>query len=49
MISEDVLRSCGDCEDIDFAYPTTRFYDNRGEGKLDARAPIPAPGPGSKG
>ena len=48
-IWEDVLRAFGDCKDIDFAYPTTRFYDNRGEGKPGARAPIPPPGPGSKG
>jgi len=48
-IWEDVLRAFGDNEDIDFAYPTTRFYDNRGEGKPGARAPIPPPGKASKG
>jgi len=48
-IWEDVLRAFGDNEDIDFAYPTTRFYDNRGEGKPGARAPIPPPSKASKG
>jgi small-conductance mechanosensitive channel len=38
-IWEDILQAFGECDDIDFAYPTTRFYDNRGEGKVDARAP----------
>ena len=32
-IWEDVLRTFADNNDIDFAYPTTRFYDNRQEGK----------------
>ena len=48
-IWEDVLRAFGENEDIDFAYPTTRFYDNRGEGKPGARAPIPPPSKASKG
>jgi small-conductance mechanosensitive channel len=30
---EAILRAFADCPDIDFAYPTTRFYDNRTEGK----------------
>jgi len=38
-IWEDVLHAFGKCEDIDFAYPTYRFYDNRLEGKPAARAP----------
>jgi len=38
-IWEDVLQAFAECDDIDFAYPTTRFYDNRGEGKTGARAP----------
>jgi len=29
------------CEDIDFAYPTTRFYNNVAEGKPGARAETP--------
>jgi small-conductance mechanosensitive channel len=37
-IWEDVLLAFGKCEDIDFAYPTWRFYDNRREGKPAARA-----------
>ncbi|MBL7066536.1 MAG: mechanosensitive ion channel, partial [Candidatus Marinimicrobia bacterium] len=32
-IWEDVLEQFGKCKDIDFAYPTTRFYDNTAEGK----------------
>lgn len=36
-IWEDVLRSFSECSDIDFAYPTTRFYNNAHEGKPDAR------------
>jgi len=37
-IWEDVLLAFARCEDIDFAYPTQRFYDNPTEGKPDARA-----------
>ncbi len=37
-IWEDVLRAFGGAEDIDFAYPTTRFYNNISEGKRGARA-----------
>ena len=33
-IWEDILRRFAACPNIDFAYPTTRFYDNRSEGKL---------------
>jgi len=33
LILEDVLEEFNKCSDIDFAYPTTRFYDNLGEGK----------------
>lgn len=32
-IWEDVLRAFAERSDIDFAYPTTRFYDNASEGK----------------
>jgi len=32
-IWEEVLREFGKCDDIDFAYPTQRFYDNLSEGK----------------
>jgi small-conductance mechanosensitive channel len=32
-IWEDVLEQFGKCKDIDFAYPTTRFYSNTAEGK----------------
>ncbi len=35
---EEILRAFGAREDIDFAYPTTRFYDNVTEGKREARA-----------
>ena len=37
-IWEDILRAFASREDIDFAYPTTRLYDNRTEGKPEARA-----------
>jgi len=32
-ILEKVLEEFGNCKDIDFAYPTTRFYNNLSEGK----------------
>jgi hypothetical protein len=32
-IWEDVLSGFAECDDIDFAYPTQRFYDNSAEGK----------------
>ena len=37
-IWEDVLTEFAKCNDIDFAYPTTRFYKNSTEGKENARA-----------
>jgi len=37
-IWEDVLDEFAQCDDIDFAYPTTRFYRNVEEGKAGARA-----------
>ncbi len=36
---EDILTEFAKHEDIDFAYPTTRFYDNRSEGKPGAGGP----------
>jgi small-conductance mechanosensitive channel len=33
LILEEVLEEFHKCDDIDFAYPTTRFYNNVGEGK----------------
>lgn len=33
-IWEDILREFGACDDIDFAYPTRRFFDNASEGKV---------------
>ena len=41
-ISEDILRRFAECEDIDFAYPTYRVYNNQREGKRDARAELPS-------
>jgi small-conductance mechanosensitive channel len=35
---EDILRAFAGADNIDFAYPTTRFYNNVTEGKPDARA-----------
>lgn len=40
-IWESVLRAFAECDDIDFAYPTTRFYNNAAEGKPGARAEAP--------
>jgi small-conductance mechanosensitive channel len=40
QISEDILTRFAECDDIDFAYPTYRFYDNPIEGKSGARAPL---------
>ncbi len=37
-IWEDILREFARCDDIDFAYPTRRYYDNVTEGKKNARA-----------
>jgi small-conductance mechanosensitive channel len=37
-IWEEILEAFSECTDIDFAYPTQRFYDNLSEGKKDARA-----------
>ena len=42
VIWEDILRAFAVEEDIDFAYPTTRFYNNVVEGKAGARAAPPA-------
>ena len=39
IIWEDVLVAFADEPEIDFAYPTTRFYDNRAEGKSGAGGP----------
>ena len=36
-IWEDILREFAQCEDIDFAYPTQRFYNNVLEGKPCAK------------
>lgn len=38
-IWEDVLTEFAKATDIDFAYPTQRFYDNRIEGKPDSGGP----------
>ena len=37
-IWEDILRNFAKNEDIDFAYPSIRYYDNRTEGKKPLRA-----------
>ena len=36
-IWEDVLNRFAECDDIDFAYPTQRFYNNTNEGKSGAK------------
>lgn len=45
-IWEDILRAFADAPDLDFAYPTQRFYSNPREGKPAIRAPAPPPPPG---
>ncbi len=42
LIWEDVLRAFAEHDNIDFAYPTVRYYDNTYEGKKGARAERPA-------
>ncbi len=44
-IWEAILDAIGERNDIDFAYPTQRFYHNVTEGKLDARAEPPPRAP----
>jgi small-conductance mechanosensitive channel len=41
-IWEDVLDAFAAEDAVDFAYPTTRYYDNRAEGKPGAGGPPPA-------
>lgn len=41
-IWEAILDEFAQCSDIDFAYPTTRFYHNYIEGKPEAKADPPA-------
>ena len=38
-IWEDVLTRFAGCDNIDFAYPTRRYYDNLLEGKPGAKPP----------
>ncbi len=45
-IWEEILDRFAEREDIDFAYPTQRFYDNVREGKPEARAQPAIPGGG---
>jgi small-conductance mechanosensitive channel len=42
-IWEDILRVFAQHDDIDFAYPTQRIYQNQIEGKPGARAEMPIP------
>jgi small-conductance mechanosensitive channel len=39
-IWEDILNKFAECDDIDFAYPTQRFYNNSMEGKKDLNPDI---------
>lgn len=45
-IWEDILDALGQMDDVDLAYPTMRYYDNRAEGKPGAGGPV---GPGEGG
>lgn len=48
-IWEDILDAFHERDDIDFAYPTVRYYDNIVEGKPEARAkPLAPASPASK-
>jgi small-conductance mechanosensitive channel len=40
-IWEDILNKFSECNDIDFAYPTQRFYNNSNEGKKDLKPDKP--------
>lgn len=40
LIWEDILDKFGSCDDIDFAYPTQRFYNNAAEGKQDLKPKV---------
>lgn len=42
-IWEMVLKAFAQCDDIDFAYPTQRFYNNKSEGKPGTKPPPDAP------
>ena len=42
-IWREILEAFAKCDDVDFAYNTTRFYDNTTEGKSGARAGSPTP------
>ncbi len=44
-IWESVLESLEAMPDVDFAYPTTRYFDNAREGKVVAKGRDDAPGP----
>jgi hypothetical protein len=46
---EAVLEAFAACDDVDFAYPTQRFYNNLLEGKVGARARGAAPGEAGAG
>lgn len=48
-IWEDILEAFASCKDIDFAYPTRRFYNNALEGKPQARVPLEKTGPPGQG
>jgi small-conductance mechanosensitive channel len=39
-IWEDILIEFSKCDNIDFAYPTQRFYNNLREGKTGTKAPL---------
>ncbi|AKJ64345.1 mechanosensitive ion channel family protein [Kiritimatiella glycovorans] len=42
-IWEEILSKFAECDDVDFAYPTRRFYNNAEEGKSGTRPRAPAP------
>jgi small-conductance mechanosensitive channel len=46
-IWEEVLDAMAEMPNVDFAYPTTRRFDNVNEGKAEARAVVPSRAPPS--
>lgn len=47
-IWEEILRAFAACDDVDFAYPTRRFYNNATEGKAGTRPDRAEPQPPSE-
>ena len=44
LVVQDMLKEFAQHDDIDFAYPTVRYFNNVREGKPGARAPSDSAG-----